>query len=207
MYFPTVCVVIWSQAHQRQRQIVLLFLSPTTWSISWQLNLSGTCLHYISFSSTSRAISFLHTYELHRPKQTSFGAFGLDRRWGWFHTAKHLQSPQFIQFTKGVLFHCWDQSIELCYPDGCNSIKRTLHLGPWRKRAYQKPAVREVLRPSIVSCERREWTLSTISPPSLLSAVMSSTREASLSSSSSPAGTSAPHLKHCNQTEAGTPWT
>ncbi|CAB1420922.1 unnamed protein product [Pleuronectes platessa] len=59
------------------------------------------------------------------------------------------------------------KSIELRYPDGCNSIKRTLHLGPWRKRAYQEPAVREVLWPSIVSCEGGMNTfdgLSTFSP-------------------------------------------
>lgn len=78
-----------------------------------------------------RGISFSHTYELYplnrRPSEPS----------GWIGDGAGLISlsrapsiSQYIQFTKGVLFLWWEQSIEHCYPDESNSIKRALHLGP-----------------------------------------------------------------------------
>lgn len=40
---------------------------------------------------------------------------------------------RFIRFTKEVLFHWWEQSIDHCYQDESNSIKRALHLGPQKE--------------------------------------------------------------------------
>lgn len=54
---------------------------------------------------------------------------GLD----WFHTAVPHQSLSSFGSQRGVFFLWRAQSIEHCYPDESNSIKKALHLGPSKR--------------------------------------------------------------------------
>lgn len=108
---------------------------PVTSEISGLFHLSVTHVGFaLLFQQPGRGISFSHTYELcplNRHHLEPSGKIGDGV--GLISHSQVSSISQFIRLTKGVLFHWWEQSIEHCYLDESNSIKRTLHPGPQKK--------------------------------------------------------------------------
>lgn len=120
---------------ETETYIKLRFLLPITWRISRLFHLSVTYVGItLLFQQPGRGISLSHTHELcplNRRHSEPSGKIGDGA--GRISHSQASSISQFIRFTKGVLFHWWEQSIDRCYPDESNSIKRDLHLGPQKR--------------------------------------------------------------------------
>lgn len=120
---------------ETETYIMLCFLLPITWRISGLFPLSETYVGITLLSQQpGRGISFSHTYELYPLNRHPLEARGQIGDGAVLISHSRASSIfQFIRFTKGVLLHWREQSIDHCYPDESNSIKRALHLGPQKE--------------------------------------------------------------------------